>query len=392
MPRFTLSELHSVNETTVGSALGPAERGLRTFGCLDTVSATASLREVWSLLGADGVLTNLYHRVGGELQLRPAHLRALLSALDARGRTGITLATCVQVASTVPLLDVGSDSSSVAAEVLGGMLAGRATVALAATDSAAAGSDLSGLGTEIERLGVGTVVVTGGKRWITNATDCDHFLTLIRHRAGRHFTNFGWVLIPADAPGVSVEAADTPLFTGSGIGHVRFDRVTLPAEHLVGRPGRGLALFARHMTRERFAGALWAVAFMRRALDDTRQLLKRRKHDGESLWSLSTLRYRFAGALIEVRLLNALTHELQQRILGGYDAPAAALVKTAAARAAETVLGVCTSLQGADGYLPGAAQQLRAEAAIFGIGGGSVDLMLDNIAEHAGPLLAEVCA
>jgi hypothetical protein len=51
------------------------------------------------------------------------------------------------------------------------------------------------------------------------------------------------------------------------------------------------------------------------------------------------------------------------------------------------VLDQCASLEGANGYLPGHTQDLRAEAAIFGIGGGTTDLMLDAIADYAHALL-----
>ena len=358
---------------------------------LDEVAAGAGLREVWSWLGEHGVLGELYQHEEGERRLWPRRLRTLLTAVDARGRCGVTLSVCVQVASAIPLLHSGASGAPLVAAVLAETLAGRSVVALAATDAAAAGSDLTGLGTEVEIAG-DTVIVSGAKRWITQAVGCDYLLTLARHRPGRHFTSFTWVLVPAAAPGVAAEAADTPLFAGSGTGHVSFDRVRLSREHLVGQPGRALASFARHITRERFAGAVWAVALLRRALDDTSRSLRGRHSDGAPLWSLEVPRHRFAAAVVELRLLNALTIELEQRVLHGYDAAAAALVKTAAARTADAVLSVCASLQGADGYLPGMAQQLRAEAAVFGIGGGTVDLMLSTVAEHADAVLAEVPA
>ncbi|GAB3836123.1 acyl-CoA dehydrogenase family protein [Dactylosporangium cerinum] len=356
---------------------------------LDGLTTEAGLREVWARLGKCGVLTELYHHVDGERRLRAEPLRALLAALDSRGRTGVTLAVCVQVASVLPLLDAGAAGSPVVASLLDRALAGEQLVALAVTDAGAPGSDLAALDTTLETDG-DMVTVTGAKRWITNATGCDYFLTLARHRPGRHFTSFAWILVPARAAGVEVAAAPTPLFAGSGTGEVRFDRVRLSTAHLVGRPGRALASFARHITRERFAGAVWTVALLRRALTDTRASLTGRNSDGAPLWSMDLLRHRCASAVVEIRLLNALTYEVEQQILNGYDAAAAALVKTAAARTAESVLTACASLQGADGYLPGAAQQLRAEAAVFGIGGGTVDLMLSDIAEHAEALLAQV--
>jgi alkylation response protein AidB-like acyl-CoA dehydrogenase len=352
-------------------------------------AAADDARQVWSQLGQEGTLASLYRPAPAEWRLRPEALRRLLTSVDAAGRTGVTLAVCVQAASAVPLLQTGAATSPAVASVLDRVVRGEAVVALAATDADAIGSDLTGLGTTVTSHG-SELVLTGGKRWITNATTADYLLTLARTRPGRHFTSFVWVLVPVDRPGVRVEPAPTALFAGSGTGHIRFEDVRLPTTHLVGRTGRALATFARHLTRERFAGAVWAVALTGRTLDVTRQLLQERVHDGEPLWTRDTLRHRFAEALAEVHGLDALTRHLQDRVLDRYDPAAAAVVKVTAAGVAQRVLTTCARLQGADGYLPGAAQQLRAEGSVFGIGGGTVDVMLESIADHAGDLLREV--
>ncbi|MFC6093994.1 acyl-CoA dehydrogenase family protein [Saccharothrix lopnurensis] len=353
---------------------GQVERALAAVPALPDAAAC------WAALGKAGVLAAVYRDGRPERGVDPDRLGTLLAALDARGLNGVTLAACVQLATVLPLLAEEAPGS----EALRRTLDGSATTALAATDEAP-GSDLTALGTEV-RSDEDGLVVRGAKRWITNATGATWLLVLARRRPGPHFTNFSWVLVPADAPGVVVRPADTDLFAGSGVGHVRFDDVRVPADHLVGRPGRGLAGFARHIAVERLAGALWAVALCRRALDAAKRSLTAR----EGLWQLDGVRRRFATCLVQVHQLNALAAVLGGRIATDHDGTAAALLKASVGLTVDRVLAECAHLHGADGFAAGGPHLLRAEAGVFGVGGGVTEVVLGGVADQADRLLAEL--
>ncbi|MFG2577511.1 acyl-CoA dehydrogenase family protein [Streptomyces sp. NPDC048481] len=367
----------------------------RAAAALAALPAAAPVSEVWAALGAAGVLTGLYDHedpnpaTGTGTTLDPARLADLIKAVDARGDNGVTLGVLVQAASALPLLAACAPATGPVRQALDEALSGTATLALAATDSASAGSDLAGLGTEVD-IGPDGLLLTGGKRWITTACAADLLLVLARHRPGRHFTSFTWVLVPATAPGVRVRPADSGLLAGSATGHVELDGVRLPADHIVGRPGRGMAVFARHMGTERLAGALWAVALTSRVLADTRQRLTRRHHDGRPLWHHDAVRQRYAACLVQVRQLHALCESLGERVTRRQDLAAAALLKSAAGLVADPVLAACAQLQGADGFARDGAQTIRAEAGVLGIGGGVTEVVLAAVADHADPLLTEL--
>ncbi|MCR6483507.1 acyl-CoA dehydrogenase family protein [Amycolatopsis sp. OK19-0408] len=348
------------------------------------VALTGGGREIWAALGAAGALRSAYRGGDPALGVDPAGLGRLLSEVDAQADVGATLSLCVQLATAVPLLATGSGPAEVA---LADALAGTSVTALAATDTTA-GSDLTALGTEVV-IGEDELVLRGGKRWITNATQADQLLVLARHRPGRHFTSFTWVLVPASAAGVTASPADTELFEGAGVGRLTFEDVRLPREHLVGRPGRGLAGFARQIAVERLAGALWAVALCRRALVATKTKLEDPTRSDEPLWRHESVRQRFAECVVAVRQLDALCRELGDRVAGRHDTAAAALLKAGAGMTAERVLAECARLQGADGFAAGGAQWLRAQAAVFGIGGGVTEVVLSAVADSADTLLAE---
>lgn len=354
-------------------------------GVLDALPAASSGPAVWHALGRAGLIEQVYRDGSVAAGVCPDRLNRILAVVDERFGVGTTLSVCVQLASALPILATGTGPAQ---RTLAGALAGETVVGLAATD-VGAGSDLTALSTEVS-LGESGIEVTGGKHWITNATAADEFLVLARHRAGRHFTNFTWVLVPAAASGVTVTPADAELVTGSGVGHVRFDRVRMARERVVGQPGRGLPSFARHIGTERLAGALWAVALCRRTLESTLRWLSERPHGEGTLWDLDSIRDRFAACLVDLRQLDSLARELADRVARGHDSGAAALLKAAAGRTVDRVLAECAQLQGAEGFTAEGAQRLRAQAGIFAIGGGVTEVVLSMVANDARAWLAEL--
>ncbi len=352
---------------------------------LDALPPGADGRRIWAALGGSGRLAAVYRDGDPASGVVPDALGRLMTDVDARFGIGATLSVCVQLATSVPLLALGGDP---AARALRDALAGRAVVALAATDEGS-GADLAGLGTTVAVEDDG-VTVTGTKRWITGALYADHLLVLARHREGRHFTSFTWVLVPADAPGVSVEPADTALFDGSGTGHVRLDGVRLPREHVVGRVGRGMTSFAAHIAVERLTGTLWGVALCARTLRGTKRRLQERAYGDGTLWQLESVRQRFAACLLRTHELAALAHRLGDRVAERHDTAAAALLKASAAKTVDAVLAECAQLQGAEGFTTSGAQWTRAQAALWGIGGGTTEIVLAAVAGAADPLLAEL--
>ncbi|MGW2640677.1 acyl-CoA dehydrogenase family protein [Streptomyces sp. NPDC001348] len=345
-------------------------------------------REVLAGLARTGLLDRLYPAgPGGEIDA--VLLRRLLGAADARGPQGLVLSLLVQLATALPLL-AQTASSPVAEKVLRSAAEGQDLLALAATDQQA-GSDLAGLATRVDLTAAdtdsGTVVLDGVKRWVTSATTAGHALVLARHRPGRHFTGFTWLLVPLCAPGVTVRPADTPLFAGSGVGHITFSGCRLDRGHLLGRPGRGLALFARNIAVERLASAAWGTELCRRVLADTAARLARRTVDGTPLDRNPAVRQRLAECAVRVSALDALWTASRERITGRRDATAAAVLKAASGATVEHVLTVCAQLWGADGFVAGGIQQLRSEAALFGIGGGATEVVLDTVADRLAPLL-----
>ncbi|MER6472406.1 acyl-CoA dehydrogenase family protein [Streptomyces collinus] len=338
-------------------------------------------RELWARLGATGALRGIYEEALPERGVIPDRLGDLIVRAEAQEDTGALLSVCVQAATVLPLLAEAGRREPATADIARRMLDGRCVVALAATDSGP-GSDLTALTTHVEETDAGPVL-HGSKRWITNAVHADLLLVLARRRPGPHFTHFTWYLVPADDPRIRIEAAQSPYFTGSGTGHIHLDGVPVLAGEPVGGAGRGLALFARHIAVERLAGGLWAAAACHRALADTRDRLAER-----GLWEQPAIRQRLAAALVRTRQLKTLVEAVGPAVAAEHDHTGAALVKAAAGETADHVLDICAHLCGADGFAAAGMQHRRAQAALFGIAGGSTETVLAFVADQAQALLA----
>lgn len=95
-----------------------------------------------------------------------------------------------------------------------------------------AGSDLGAMGTTIRKDG-DTVVIDGSKVWVTVGAYADYVVVFGRYEQGA-----AAVLVPTDAPGVSVERVADPLgCRAAGHADIRLDSVTLPVDSLLGGAG-----------------------------------------------------------------------------------------------------------------------------------------------------------
>lgn len=140
------------------------------------------------------------------------------------------------------------------AEWLPGVARGDVLAALALTEPHA-GSDLKAITTELRANGSG-LVISGRKAFISNAGAAAYYSALAREGDG-----FTMVIVPADAPGVTVEKVPE-LAAPHVIGDVVFDGVELGDEARVGMAGRGMELVLATLAvfRVSVAGAACGLA------------------------------------------------------------------------------------------------------------------------------------
>ena len=153
---------------------------------------------------------------------------------------------------------------------LEGIAAGDVVASFALTE-AGAGSNPAGLRTKAVRDG-DDWVITGEKRFITNALIADLFVVFARTRpADSDGPGIAVFLVPADAPGVQVGSKDRKMgHAGSTTATVHLDDVRVPSAALVGgSEDVGYRAAMTSLARGRVHVAALAVGQAQRALDES---------------------------------------------------------------------------------------------------------------------------
>lgn len=162
------------------------------------------------------------------------------------------------------------------ARLLADLRSGRCIAGLAATETEA-GSDLMSLTTRYTETN-GGYVVSGEKRYIANALDCDFFLVLATKDPRLNYRGVSAFVVPSDLPGVRITRMKAPPgLEGCSIGVLTLDTVTVPLNAQVGRGGEGLKIFETSMLWERGLITAATLGVLRRQLLNTISFCKSRK-------------------------------------------------------------------------------------------------------------------
>jgi alkylation response protein AidB-like acyl-CoA dehydrogenase len=341
------------------------------------------LREAFASLGAAGSFRACFAHDDPSRRSRldwPA-FAALVRLLATEESFGLTLCVALHVGVFIPMVwDLATPEAR--AGVLDAALDGRVAGAIAMTDAGVSGSDLLGTRTAVAFRGDRCVEVTGEKAYVTHVPGADYAAVLARSREGRHFSNFCALLVPLRAPGVAVSELDMAVMRPAPVGRIGLDRVSLPATMLLGRRGLGLRHFTDYVAHERLVGGVWAAAVLERCLTGARRAAGERIVGEASLWESPAARQRLAGAMVSQRMLQSAVDVAVGRAAEGALSPLDCnVVKAAAPRVAEEVVGVCLQLQGARGLERGSRLlQLLVDFRTFGVGGGATETALEAVA------------
>jgi methoxymalonate biosynthesis protein len=228
----------------------------------------------------------------------------------------------------------------------GGSLAG---VAFSEED---AGSDLSGVRTEITHE-AGRVRVTGRKVWVTGAVYADLVLVLGRYAGGTAL-----VLVPTDAPGVTVLPRPDPVgCRAAGHADVVLDDVLLDEIHLLPGAGAPFGLPAQSVLLAGRISVAWGcLGIIRACLRSTARHAATRRQSGVRLAEHQLVARRLGEMVAaEQAVLRVCEHAAAAWRDGSPDLPAAALVAkhegaTRAAGTASSAMQVLASAAARDGH------------------------------------------
>ena len=219
-----------------------------------------------------------------------------------------------------------------------------------------AGSNPAGLRTKAIRDGAeGDWVITGEKRFITNAPVADLFVVFARTRpaddAGPGIAVF---LVPADSPGVEVGTKDTKMGQeGAWTADVRFTDVRVPAGALIGgSEDIGYRAAMTSLARGRIHIAALAVGAAQRALDESVNYAATATQGGTPIGNFQLVQAMLADQQTGVMAGRALVRDAARLWLTEQDrriAPSAA--KVFCTEMAGKVADLAVQIHGGSGYM-----------------------------------------
>ena len=250
-----------------------------------------------------------------------------------------------------------------------------------------AGSAATDLETRAEEA-PGGYRLTGHKCWITGAGTSRLYLVFARFGGRPGAEGIGGLLVERDTPGFTIGRRE-PMMGLRGIpeGELHFAACFVPTENLLVASGDGFKRLMRAYNGQRLGAATVALGLAQGAYElALRHAAERRQFD-RPIAEFQGIRWKLADMAIALDAARLLIHRAAARAGRGFpDALEAAKAKTFAAEMAQEVTSQALQIHGAAGYgrsLP--LERMARDARMFAIGGGTVEMMRNLIADHILP-------
>jgi acyl-CoA dehydrogenase len=281
---------------------------------------------------------DLEDRIPDELRTAAAEMGLFGYALpEEYGGLGVTMSEDVQLAfefgyTTPAFRSLFGTNNGIAGQVIAKFgneeqkktylprLAAGELIGSFALTEAEAGSDPAGLRTTARRDG-DEWVITGGKRYITNAPIADIFVVFARtdleQKGGRGISSF---VVDATAPGVTVGPHDKKMGqSGAWTAEVFFDDVRVPASALIGEEGRGYAKALTVLSRGRLHIAALCVGMAQRVLDESVAYAATAKQGGAPIGRFQLVQAMLAETHAELLAARSMVIDVAARYDSGAD-------------------------------------------------------------------------
>ncbi|MGV9861793.1 acyl-CoA dehydrogenase family protein [Rhodococcus koreensis] len=265
---------------------------------------------------------------------------------------------------------------------LPGMASGDLMTSIAMTEPGA-GSDLAGIRTSLERRGTDWVL-NGSKTFITGGAQSDLVIVVARSEATENRRDgLTLAVVEASMTGFSrggpleklgLKAQDTT--------ELYFDDVTVPAENVLGEPGRAFTYLSAHLAQERLSIAVNSQAQALAALAVTCEYVRGRKVFGTTLGSFQNTKFVLADLATQASAGQALVDRAMVRHERGRLDPAeAAKVKLFCTELHGKIVDACLQLHGGYGYTwEQDICRMYADARVARIYGGTSEVMKGIVA------------
>ena len=238
------------------------------------------------------------------------------------------------------------------------------------------GSDAGALRTEATINEDGSYTVSGVKAWVSLATEADVYFVVTRTSAAPGSKGSAMVAIPADSAGVSFGPRyETPSYRFLPLAEMVLSDVTVPADHVILPPGKGLsgALMAIDIARVSIASG--CCGLMQTALDTALDYCHGRNMFGGTALDLDGIRWMLGDVANELEISRLLYRKAAGLLGTDEGALAAAHAKLFVPDAALRAANVCTQVLGGAGLLaPSGLDRLSRLAQMLKIVDGTTEI------------------
>jgi alkylation response protein AidB-like acyl-CoA dehydrogenase len=255
----------------------------------------------------------------------------------------------LQGLGTGPISLFGSDA--LREQYLPGVRTGRRVAGFALSERDA-GSDVAAMAATARRDGA-EWVLDGEKTWISNAGVADQYVVFCR-MPDVGDRGFGAFVVDARNPGLSItERID--VIAPHPLGTIRLQRCRVPAEALIGEPGRGLRVALGTLDVFRSTVGAAALGMARRALDEAVAWTRARRAFGQPLADFQLTQAKLADMAVAVDTSALLVYRAAWTRDGGAEriTREAAMAKLHATESAQRVIDDAVQLLGGRGVVSG---------------------------------------
>lgn len=252
------------------------------------------------------------------------------------------------------------------------------------------GADLASVRTTADRKG-DRVVVNGAKRFCSGAGFANYIYTLVRsdRSAGRR-ANLSFVLIPPDAPGVTIVPQHAMGLKGTGTTDVSFDDVELPFDNVVGGEAGWnngwQMLIGPALDTEKLEVSALALGIAEAALDEAWEYSTVRTQFGKAICTMQSIRHMLADARTRLYACRQVLYQAASLANGNIPCGAeTSMAKLFVCDTARDVVLACQQVMGAYGYVADYnMERYVRDILVAPIFGGSSAIQRNNIANALG--------
>jgi len=232
------------------------------------------------------------------------------------------------------------------------LASGQGKLACLSLTEPGAGSDLKGgILTSAVKEG-DSWIIDGSKMWMTNASISDVMVILCRTGGEGGSRSLSHILVPSDAPGISIAPAEKKMgLKGSPTHAVTFEEVRVPIDNLLGREGHGLRQTLETLDSGRVSIGALAVGLAQAAYEAAIKYAQERETFGQPIANYQAIQWMLADAATEIQAARLMVYYaawLKQK--GQSYTQQAAMAKLFATEMSERVCRNAIQIHGGYGY------------------------------------------